>query len=125
MLFGNISDSRTHVTGPHLIAKKAVYKSINTKATAAMIIPFSLPKDLEIKPDRAPPIIQPIRALAMTNPFMISAVPCNSDPSVGKDLERKKIAQMVTKATIPELMIPPFLNPRSLIICPEITRKTR
>jgi len=38
------------------------------KATAAINNPFFRPIDLDINPAEAPPITQPINALAITNP---------------------------------------------------------
>jgi hypothetical protein len=81
--------------------------------------------DLEIKPERAPPRIHPIRALEMTNPFITSAVPFNSGPSVGMSLPRNLTAQMVAIRNKTPLVIHPFLLPSNLTICAEIIRIIR
>src|SRR5690242_21929328 len=59
------------------------------KATAAMSNPFFLPKDLEMKPAAAPPMTQPIKALAITNPLMASAVSCKASAETGRGLPIK------------------------------------
>ncbi len=92
------------------------------KAIAAIINPFFLPRDFEIKPAAAPPITQPINALAITKPLITSATSCNAALSDGIGFPINPTDQNESMAIMITPVVPPFFKPIKRMICPDIMR---